>query len=225
MKLPTVMLAAAGIGVVTVSSAQTPAPAQPAAPPPPMTFFVTSTPLDGGNLGGLAGADRHCQRLAEAAGSTGKTWRAYLSTQGAGAVNARDRIGQGPWHNAKGRMIAKNLSELHGDTLEEARNGNLIGKMTALTETGAEVNGVGDTPNLHDILTGTRLDGTAFPPGEDRTCNNWTSNSAGAAQVGHHDRNSSSSISWNSAHPSRACDMASLARSGGGGLFYCFAID
>jgi hypothetical protein len=227
MKLLFVTLAVAGMGSVVAALAQAPAPApaQPAAPPPPMTFFVTSTPLDGGNLGGLAGADRHCQQLAEAAGSTGKTWRAYLSTQGAGAVNARDRIGQGPWHNAKGRMIAKSLSELHGDTLEEARNGNLICKMTALTETGAEVNGVGDTPNLHDILTGTRLDGTAFPPGEDRTCGNWTSNSTGAAQVGHHDRNSSSSISWNSAHPSRACDMASLARSGGGGLFYCFAID
>jgi len=220
--------AGAMVSMMTWSAlAQTPAPAAaPAAPPPPMNFFLTSVGLNnGGNLGGLAGADKHCAALAEKAGSTKKQWRAYLSTQGPGAVNARDRIGTGPYVNAKGRTIAKNLSELHGDTLEEARNGNLIGKMTALTEAGEEVNGVGQTPNKHDVMTGTQQDGRAYPAGEDKTCKNWTSNTEGSAMMGHHDRNSSSSISWVSAHGSRDCTQPGVERGGGAGLFYCFALD
>ncbi len=194
-----------------------------------MNFFLASVGSgDGANLGGIDGADAHCQALAAAAGAGDQTWRAYLSTDGRDGnpiINARDRIGQGPWFNHAGRRIAKNLSELHGDTLEEARNGNLIGKMTAIDETGEEINGVGDSPNWHDILTGTQQTGMAYTDGEDHTCSNWTSNDEGSAQVGHHDRNSSSSISWNSAHPSRGCSQENLARSGGGGLFYCFALD
>ena len=168
------------------------------------------------------------RRSPRPAGAGGQTWRAYLSTDGRDGkpiINARERIGQGPWYNYDGRRIAKNLSELHGDTLEEARNGNLIGKMTAVDENGEEINGVGDSPNWHDILTGTQQNGMAYRDGEDHTCSNWTSNDEGSAQVGHHDRNSSSSISWNSAHPSRGCSQADLQRSGGGGLFYCFAVD
>lgn len=196
---------------------------------PEMNFFLTSIGSgDGANLGGIEGADAHCQSLASAAGAGGKTWRAYLSTDGRDGkpiINARDRIGEGPWYNYDGRRIARNNSELHGDTLEEARNGNLIGKMTAVDETGEEIKGVGETPNWHDILTGTQQNGMAYTDGEDHTCSNWTSNDEGSAQVGHHDRNSSSSISWNSAHPSRGCSQEDLQRSGGGGLFYCFAID
>ena len=191
-----------------------------------MTFFVTSVGSgDGANLGGIDGADAHCQSLAAAAGAGGKTWHAYLSTQGQGAVNARDRIGSGPWFNHGGRQIAANLSDLHGDTLEEARNGNLIGKMTALSENGDELNGVGQRPLVHDIITGTQQTGMAYTDSEDRTCSNWTSNDEGTAMVGHHDRNSSSSISWNSAHPSRGCSQEGLVSTGGAGLFYCFAIN
>jgi len=194
-----------------------------------MTFFLTSVGRgDGGNLGGLAGADAHCEALAEAANAGGKTWRAYLSADADGqieTINARDRIGAGPWHNARGFRIARNLSDLHGDTVEEARNGNLISRFTALTEAGEMVNGELERPNKHDILTGTQLDGTAFNDGTDRTCGNWLSNSEGAAQVGHHDRTSVSSISWVSAHPSRGCSQENLRSTGGDGLFYCFAID
>ena len=191
-----------------------------------MNFFLISVGSgDGANLGGLAGADRHCQALAQDAGAGGKTWQAYLSTQGQGVVNARDRIGQGPWYNHGGRMIAENLSELHGDTLDEARKGNLISKSTALSENGEQINGSGDSPNKHDILTGSQLDGRAYTDGEDHTCDNWTSNNEGSAQVGHHDRTSSSSISWVSAHPSRGCSQENLISTGGDGLFYCFAID
>ena len=191
-----------------------------------MNFFLTSVGSgDGANLGGLAGADRHCQALAQAAGAGGKTWRAYLSTQGQGVVNARDRIGQGPWYNLSGRTIAKNLSELHGDTLVDAQNGNIINLFTAVTETGERVNGVGDQPNKHDILTGSQLDGRAYTDGEDHTCSNWTNNDEGSAQVGHHDRTSPGNISWNSSHPSRGCSQENLQSSGGDGLFYCFAID
>jgi hypothetical protein len=189
-----------------------------------MGFFITSVGLgSGANLGGLEGADRHCQTLAAAAGAGTRTWRAYLSTQaaeGKPAVNARDRIGTGPWHNAAGLMIASSVDHLHYD------NSN-INYDHALNERGEKVNsGVkGDTPNMHDILTGTQLDGTAFAAGEDRTCGNWTSGEAGSAMVGHHDRftRTTPGGSWNSAHPSRGCSQENLVGSGGAGLFYCFA--
>ena len=188
-----------------------------------MSFFVTSTPIgNGGNLGGLDGADKHCQQLAAAAGAGTKTWHAYLSTQGQGAVNARDRIGKGPWKNAKGEVIAKDVAELHGD--------NHLTKQTALTEKGAVVNGAGDTPNMHDILTGSQPDGTAFPAGEDRTCGNWT-RIVGSGMLGHSDRrgldDSTAAKSWNSSHPSRGpgggCSQDDLKSTGGNGLLYCFA--
>lgn len=189
----------------------------------PGSFFVTSTnPGKGADFGGLAGADAHCQALAAAAGLGDRTWRAYLSTQaagGAGAVNARDRIGKGPWVNVKGVAIAKDVDELHGT--------NNLNKQTALTEKGAVVNGRGDTPNQHDILTGSRPDGTAFPSGEDRTCGNWTKGGDGAAFVGHHDRmgldTTPPALSWNSSHPSRGCSVPQLNQSGGAGFLYCFA--
>lgn len=188
-----------------------------------MTFFVTSAGSGkGADFGGLAGADKHCQTLAAAAGAGNKTWRAYLSTTASGgspAVNAKDRIGSGPWQNAKGVVIARNVAELHGD--------NNLNKQTALTETGAVVNGRGDTPNRHDILTGTQADGTAFPAGDDRTCSNWTSSTQGAAMVGHHDRiglrDDAPSKSWNASHPSRGCSDEALRSSGGAGYLYCFA--
>jgi hypothetical protein len=189
-----------------------------------MTFFVTSAGSGkGGDLGGLEGADKICQTRAQAAGAGSKSWHAYLSTQGADAVNARDRIGMGPWQNAKGVVIARDLAELHGK--------NNISKETALTETGEAVKGRGDTPNQHDILTGSRPDGTAFPPGEDRTCKNWTTSGQGAAMVGHHDRqglrDDEASRSWNSSHPSRGpdggCSQSDLRSTGGNGLLYCFA--
>ena len=196
-----------------------------AAQDPEMTFFVTSRGLgDGANLGGLAGADAHCQNLAAAAGAGGKTWRAYLSTQGPNAVNARDRIGDGPWHSHDTRrQVAADQGWLHGATIEQARVGNAIGKVIALTEEGNPVNGVGDSPNQHDILTGSRADGTAFTDGEDHTCNNWTSNGDGSAQVGHSDRQGGGNSSWNSTHPSRGCSQENLVGTGGAGLFYCFA--
>jgi hypothetical protein len=188
-----------------------------------ISFFITSAgPGKGGDLGGLNGADQLCQLLGAAAGAGTKTWRAYLSTQGPGAVNARDRIGRGPWLNAKGIIVAKDLAELHGQ--------NNINKQTALTEKGDQVNGRGDTPNMHDILTGSQPDGKAFPPDEDRTCGNWTKSGAGAAMVGHHDRqglrDDDASKSWNSSHPSRGpdggCSQNDLKSTGGNGLFYCF---
>jgi hypothetical protein len=194
--------------------------------PQPMSFFITSAGMgDGANLGGLAGADKHCQTLATAAGSTKKAWRAYLSTQGQGAVNARDRIGKGPWFNAKGARIAQDVADLHGDTLEQARRGNNLTRATAITEKGQPVSGVGDTPNQHDILTGSQLDGTAFPEGTDRTCRNWTSNMGDSAMVGHHDRTGGGNTSWNSTHPSKGCGQQALVATGGAGLFYCFATD
>ena len=192
-----------------------------------MTFFITSAgPGKGADLGGLEGADRHCQSLAQAAGAGGRTWRAYLSTQavgGAQAVNARDRIGRGPWQNAKGVTIAKDVDELHGT--------NNLTKETGLNEKGEMVNGRGDTPNRHDILTGSTPEGRAFPPDEDRTCGNWAKSAQGAAMVGHHDRmglrDDAASKSWNSSHPSRGpdggCSQADLRSTGGDGLFYCSA--
>jgi hypothetical protein len=194
-----------------------------------MTFFVTSVGSGkGADLGGLQGADQHCQALAQAAGAGSHTWHAYLSTSAAGgeaAVNARDRIGKGPWKNAKGVVIAKDVDELHGN--------NNLNKQTALTEKGEPVNGRGDTPNMHDMLTGSQPDGRAFAGGDDRTCHNWTSSGEGAAMVGHHDRqglrDDEASKSWNSSHLSRGpgggCSQEALRSTGGNGLFYCFAVN
>jgi hypothetical protein len=191
-----------------------------------MSFFVSSTGAGkGADLGGLDGADKHCQTLAQAAGAGGKTWHAYLSTQAAGgatAVNARDRIGKGPWQNAKGVVIAKDVAELHGE--------NNINKQTALTEKGQGVNGYGETPLMHDILTGTQTDGTAFLPGDDKTCGNWTKSGAdGSAMLGHSDRTGPNDApplrSWNAAHLSRGCSQPGLISTGGAGLLYCFAVN
>jgi hypothetical protein len=191
------------------------------------TFFLTSTGIgNGGNLGGLAGADNYCQTLAQAAGAGAKTWRAYLSTQAADgkpAVNARERIGKGPWQNAKGVVVAKDIAELHG--------ANNLTKQTALSEKGDVINGRGDTPNRHDVLTGSQPDGTAFASADDRTCKNWTSSTQGSAIVGHSDRiglgDADASKSWNSSHPSRGpdggCSQNDLKSTGGDGLMYCFA--
>lgn len=188
----------------------------------PMGFFVTSVGMgDGANLGGLEGADAYCTNLAEEAGTTGRTWRAYLSTQvvGGRSISARDRIGLGPWYNANGELIASDLDRLH-------LNANIV-KRTAVDENGNRINGRGDRPNEHDMLTGSRADGTAFFAGEtnDRTCSNWTSSGEGSAQLGHSDRQGGGYTSWNSAHPSRGCSQAGLVSTGGSGLFYCFAAD
>ena len=197
----------------------------------PMGFFVTgTTPGQGGNLGGLAGADAHCQRLAAAAGAGSRTWRAYLSVPptfaqggnaGVPAVNARDRIGKGPWYNARGMLIARDIDQLHA--------GNAISKDTALDERGNRIKGRGDTPNEHDILTGSRADGTAFAPQTDTTCRAWTSSSDGSAVVGHHDRvgpmPEAWAQSWNFSHQSAGCSQEALVRTGGAGRFYCFAAD
>lgn len=188
---------------------------------PRMSFFVTSVgPGKGADLGGLAGADQHCQKLAESVGVGNKTWRAYLSTTGQGGVHARDRIGQGPWYNAKGVEVAKNVEDLHSD-------GNNLTKDTVLSEKGEVVKGRGDEPNRHDVLTGSQLDGTAFPGDADTTCQNWTISGEGSARVGHHDRTGGGEhpSSWNSAHPSRGCSQENLRSTGGDGLFYCFAIN
>lgn len=199
-------------------------------PTGPMSFFITSEgPGDGGNLGGLTGADAHCQKLAAAAGGGAKTWRAYLSTSfippTTAPVHARDRIGKGPWYNAKGVLIAADVDALHGA-------GNMITKDTALNEKGGMVNGRTERPNMHDILTGSRPDGTAWPsfPGQpNMTCGEWRNNGAGAAMVGHHDRaspdtsNSPWGVSWNSSHLTAGCSKEDLPKSGGNGLFYCFA--
>jgi hypothetical protein len=186
-----------------------------------MSFFVTSSnPGQGADFGGLAGADQHCQKLASAAGAGGKTWRAYLSTTGAGSVNARDRIGRGPWFNAKGTQVAANVDELHGT--------NQISKATALDERGQVVMGGGDAVNMHDVLTGSTPDGRATAGGTaDTTCGNWTKSGEGSAIVGHHDRRgldeSAAAKSWNSSHGSRGCSLAALKSSGGDGRLYCFA--
>jgi hypothetical protein len=195
---------------------------------PTVSFFVTSAGSGkGADLGGLAGADTRCQQLATTAGAGAKTWHAYLSTQavgGQGAVNARDRIGNGPWQNAKGVIVAKSVDELHSLT-------NNLTKQTALTEKGEPVKGRGDQPNEHDALTGSTMEGRAFPPGEDRTCGNWTSSGKGSAMLGHIDRagiqDTVEGRSWNASHPSRGsdggCSQADLKSTGGAGLFYCFA--
>ena len=204
-------VAAAAFAVAGLAAAQS----------PDMTFFVTSTGSGkGADLGGLAGADKLCQTLAATVGAGGKTWRAYLSTQGAGAVNAKDRIGDGPWQNAKGVVVAKSNADLHGAS-------NNLNKQTAITEKGEVVNGRGDTPNRHDILTGTQPDGTAFTVAEDKTCGNWTKSGDGNAVVGHHDRTgldtTPPALSWNSSHPSAGCSDEALIKTGGAGRLYCFA--
>lgn len=188
-------------------------------PPPDMTFFVTSVGTgNGADLGGLAGADAHCQALAAAAGAGDKTWQAYLSTTGSGGVNARDRIGDGPWHNANGEMIAQDVAALHGDV---ERDRNNLSKATAINENGDVVSGRGDDVNRHDILTGSTSDGRA----SDQTCENWTSSGDGSALIGHHDRSGGGNTSWNSSHATRGCGQEALRGSGGDGLFYCFATD
>lgn len=219
------------VSAVVLSSAAVLAQGQ--EPQPPMGFFVTST-THNGNLGGLAGADAECQSLAAAAGAGNRTWRAYLSTQGSQAepsVNARDRIGSGPWYNANGIMVAGNLADLHGDV---QRDTNLINVRTALTEAGELVNGFGraeGTPQEHDMLTGSDSHGRAFPSGmsnqaDDRTCNNWTSDSPDAhAMIGHHDRMSGWNTSWNSSHSTAGCSLEAFNSTGGAGHFYCFAAD
>lgn len=189
----------------------------------PMSFFITSVgPGNGADLGGLEGADRHCKALADAVGAGDLEWRAYLSTiptSDQPAVHARDRIGSGPWYNAKGVMIAEDIAQLHSDQ-------NNINKETALTEKGDTVNGRGDRPNMHDILTGSNLDGTAYTAEGYTNCGNWTSSGEGSARVGHHDRTGGGEnpTSWNSAHNSRGCSQENLRGTGGNGLFYCFGI-
>jgi len=193
--------------------------------PKPMGFFLTSAnPGQGGNFGGLAGADRYCQSLAAKAGAGGRTWHAYLSNSalaGSPAVNARDRIGNGPWYNARGVLVATNLDELHGS--------NMLTKQSALTETGQPIMGRGDATNLHDILTGSSPDGRAVNDGKDNTCGNWTKSGDGSAIVGHHDRmglrDDAPSKSWNSSHATQGCSLDALKKTGGGGLLYCFAVN
>lgn len=238
MKRSTQVLGLAAVlvlGMVGAASTQQPpaTPAPPAAGPQPpqspnMTFFIVSSgPGKGADLGGLAGADARCQQFAQRAGAGAKTWRAYLSTQAEGntpAVNARDRIGTGPWQNFKGEVIARTVDELHGDA-------NKMGPTTTITEAGNMVPTSGFTPNYHDVLTGSTADGRAFPAGEDRTCKNWTSSTAGAAMLGHMDRrgltDDATARSWNSSHPSRGaeggCSARDLNGTGGNGLYYCFA--
>ena len=186
-----------------------------------MSFFITSAgPGDGANLGGIDGADAHCQELADAAGAGKKTWKAYLSVSGTNIINARDRIGSGPWYNAKGVAIAQNLEDLHSENAKTGKGGSL-------NEKGGEVNGRGDSPNMHDIITGSTLNGMAIAGNGDTTCSNWTNNGEGSARVGHHDRQGGGENpnSWNSAHGSRGCVQTDLQGTGGNGLFYCFATD
>jgi hypothetical protein len=209
-----------GLVVVAAVLGVQPAAAQSAR----MSFFITSVgPGNGADLGGIAGADEHCRQLAYAVGAGDRTWRAYLSqpaTDAAPAINARERIGAGPWYNAKGALAAEDATQLHGENSK-------LGKEISLSEKGEAVNGRGDTPNRHDILTGSTLEGMAFPRGDDSTCNNWTSRTdgSGSARVGHHDRQGGGEnpTSWNSAHASRGCSQENLQASGGNGLFYCFA--
>jgi hypothetical protein len=192
-----------------------------------MSFFITSHGSGkGGDLGGLAGADRLCQTLAQSAGAGGKTWHAYLSTQGPGAVNARDRIGKGPWKNAKGLVVATSVADLHSAN-------NKLNKQNSLSEKGEIINGRGDKPNRHDIITGSTPDGTAFTDSADHTCKNYTSSTQGSVMLGHHDRqglrDDAPSHSWNSSHPSRGpdggCSQKDLQSTGGDGLLYCFAVN
>ncbi|MES2263756.1 MAG: lectin [Pseudomonadota bacterium] len=229
------LICAAAVALSFTGAALAQAPA--AAPAPgarstdpakPLSFFVTSEGLGkGADLGGLAGADAHCQKLAVSVGAGQKTWRAYLSTQpadGQPAVNARDRIGQGPWYNTRGGQVARDVAHLHGDTLEAARLGSNLSRTTVFNEKNEPVKGAGDKPNEHDILTGSQPDGRAFTDAADHTCKNYTSSAAdGSAQLGHFDRSGGGNTSWNSTHPSRGCGQANLVSTGGAGLLYCFA--
>jgi len=223
------IVAALAMGVTSGVNAQQTPPAPPQLPQAPnMTFFVTGAgPGKGADLGGIEGADRHCQTLAARHGAGGKTWRAYLSTQpadGKPTVNARDRIGNGPWQNFKGQVVATNLDDLHSDN-------NKLGFDNSVSERGQIIPGVGFAPNRHDVLTGSTPEGRAFPAGDDRTCRNWSSSTQGTAMVGHIDkkglRDDAASRSWNSSHPSRGpdggCSQNDLRGTGGDGLFYCFA--
>jgi hypothetical protein len=220
------------LAILVLSAAPLMAQQQPVAPQrgaaqQPMTFFVTSEGSGkGADLGGLAGADQRCQMLAAAVGAGDRTWHAYLSTQaapGQPAINARDRIGTGPWYNSKGARIAKDLGDLHGDTLDQARIGSSLTKITALTEKGDIIAGPPDDNQRHDILTGSQPAGRAFTDAVDHTCHNWTSSGEGAAQIGHPDHTGGPNTSWNSAHASRGCSQENLKSMGGAGLFYCFA--
>ncbi len=214
-----VLIASAFVSAVALVACAT----QPPTPANPMSFFVTSSnPGKGADLGGLAGADAYCESLAAKAGAGGRNWRAYLSTtasQSTPAVNARDRIGAGPWQNIKGEVLASNVEELHGS--------NKLGKLTSLTEKGEVISGRGDAVNLHDILTGSTPEGRALAPGKDSTCGNWTQSGEGSAIVGHHDRTgldeSAAAKSWNSSHATRGCGLEQLKTTGGAGLLYCFA--
>jgi hypothetical protein len=216
------------IALLAISSSLVLAQGQGKQPPQPMSFFITSSGSGkGADLGGLAGADARCQQLASAAGST-FTWHAYLSTQAKGgqpAINARDRIGEGPWFGPKGNRIAANVGDLHGDTLDQARVGNALTKASAFTEKGEKVNGVGDMPNQHDMLTGSMPDGRAFTDSADHTCNNWTSSGEGTAMLGHFDRTGGPTPAGNAALPRAGCTQEALVRTVGAGLFYCFAIN
>jgi hypothetical protein len=221
----TLLILALAMSVACASQPEPPEATEPAIEEQAkLGFFITSAgPGDGANLGGLAGADAHCQKLAEAAGAGDRTWRAYLSASPFGdqpAVNARDRIGAGPWHNAKGVQVARDVADLHSEN-------NRLSKENSLTELGEVVKGRGDTPNEHDILTGTQEDGSAFNDGDDHTCRNWTGNGEGSAQVGHHDRigGGPNPTSWNASHGSRGCSQDNLQGTGGNGYFYCFAAD
>ncbi len=221
-RMRTALLAAPAAALLGLGAGEARAQGQAGGGAQGMGFFVTSAnPGKGADLGGLAGADAHCQSLARAAGAGNRTWRAYLSTGGASPVNARDRIGRGPWRNAKGDVVARDVEHLHGE--------NNLSLQTALTEKGEPVNGRRQSPNTHDILTGSQADGTAFAGAEDRTCRDWTSGGEGSAMVGHHDReglrDDAPSRSWNASHPSRGCGMDALRSTGGAGLFYCFAAD
>lgn len=211
-------------GALTVLGAAVVVAQAPQQPKQPLGFFITSTGSgNGGNLGGLEGADKHCQTLATSVGAGNRTWRAYLSTSANGdtkGVNARDRIGAGPWYNAKSELIANNVADLHGDV---ERDRNNLHKQTALNEKGEAVSGRGEQPNRHDILTGSSSEGRAIPGDQDTTCGNWTSSRDGGAIVGHHDRNGGGNTSWNAAHRSRGCGQEDLRGTGGDGLFYCFA--
>ena len=221
------ILLCAAIGSARAQQAQVPA-APPAANPQAATFFLTSVGLGkGADLGGLAGADAHCRALASAAGNTHKDWHAYLSASpedGKPGINARDRIGTGPWINTRGATISKDVAGLHGDALEAARLGNNLSRATVFSEKNESLPGFGDKPNQHDVLTGSTPDGRFYADGADHTCHNYTSSAEdGSVQVGHFDRTGGGNTSWNSAHPSRGCSQTKLESSGGAGLFYCFA--
>jgi hypothetical protein len=214
------LMCVVAVSLTLAACAQTPPSATSSGGGNATTFFVTSAgPGNGADLGGLAGADRYCQSLAKKVGAGNRTWHAYLSTNGSAAANARDRIGRGPWQNAKRVVIARNVDELHGE--------NSLSKQTALTESGEMITGRGDAPNRHDILTGSTPDGRALPDDKDTTCGNWTKSGDGSAIVGHHDRlgllDNAPSKSWNSSHPTRGCSQDALRSTGGDGLFYCFA--